>query len=88
LALTLLVSLFKAFVLARLWAYFIVPLGVPGIGQAQAYGLTLIANLFLPRPSKPPEGWAAIVTLVVSDGVLGPLAVWGIGYVCYCLMHG
>jgi hypothetical protein len=38
---------YHAFVLATLWTWFIVPLGVAKIGYAHAYGLSLIPSVIL-----------------------------------------
>lgn len=40
-------SFFGAFVLTRLWAWFVVPLGVPAIGMAHAMGLVLMLALMM-----------------------------------------
>ncbi|MOA13274.1 hypothetical protein D3C78_1333200 [compost metagenome] len=40
-------TVFSAFTLSTLWAWFIVPLGVSSIGLAHAYGVSLIASVLL-----------------------------------------
>ena len=42
-----LIALYNAFVLATLWAWFVVPLGVTKIGVAHAYGLSSIFSVIL-----------------------------------------
>lgn len=41
------ICLYQAFVLATLWTWFIVPLGVVKIGLTHAYGLSLIPSVIL-----------------------------------------
>lgn len=38
-------SLFKAYTLATCWMWFAVPLGLPAVGWAHAYGIGLLATL-------------------------------------------
>ena len=40
------IALLKAFVLTKLWLWFMVPFGLPVIGLAHAYGLTILIFLF------------------------------------------
>lgn len=40
-------ALYSAFVLATLWGWFVVPLGIAQIGIAHAYGLSLIPAVLL-----------------------------------------
>lgn len=42
-----LMAFYHAFVLATLWAWFVVPLGVAKIGVAHAYGLSSIFSVIL-----------------------------------------
>lgn len=42
---TIPIALWRAYVIARLWAWFVVPLGLPAIGVVPAYGLTLVAGV-------------------------------------------
>lgn len=47
--------LVEAVILARLWTWFVVPLGLPHIGIAHASGLSLCVMLFQ-RPSRRRDG--------------------------------
>lgn len=47
----LLTSAFQAGVLSVLWLWFVTPLGVPGIGLIQAWGITLLVTLLVFDPS-------------------------------------
>lgn len=40
-------AIYNAWVLTILWGWFIVPLGVKGLGIAHAYGFTLVIGLIL-----------------------------------------
>ena len=43
----ILLALFGAFTISTLWGWFVVPFGVQQIGLAHAYGLSIIANVFM-----------------------------------------
>jgi hypothetical protein len=40
-------AIFYAFSLQILWGWFVVPLGAPPIGYAHAWGLSILASLFM-----------------------------------------
>lgn len=44
-----------SFALSGLWALFVVPLGLPAIGMAHAYGLSLLISMFRLNPKKDGE---------------------------------
>jgi hypothetical protein len=44
-ATAIIVALLNAWAVTKMWAWFIVPIGMPEIGMANIYGLMLIANL-------------------------------------------
>lgn len=46
----------RAFVLAKLWAWFVVPLGVASISMSHTYGLSLISTALLLGISTEPSG--------------------------------
>lgn len=81
---------FKGFVLSRLWGYFVVPLGVPEIGIAHAFGLALVVSMFTPTPSgkdKDSEegmGERVIRAIFMSFGV--PALILLIGWIVSCCM--
>lgn len=60
---------YAAFVLALLWGWFIVPLGVPAISMFHAWGLTVIVNMFTARRKVD-----FVEGMVVKTGALGALA--------------
>ena len=45
----------SSFALSGLWALFVVPLGLPAIGMAHAYGLSLLISMFRLKPKKDGE---------------------------------
>lgn len=51
LVITILSLILTMFTISTLWGWFIVPLGAPVIGWAQAYGLALILAYFKARQS-------------------------------------
>jgi hypothetical protein len=70
----------NAVVAATIWGWFVVPLGVPAIGYAHAYGLCVVAWTFTypfkPTASEDPsayqaaiQAWAIILTKWVMLGV-------------------
>ena len=53
-------ALIRAFVLTKLWAWYVVSLcGLPKLGMVHAYGLMLIAGFCLPHAASPDKvkGW-------------------------------
>lgn len=72
-----------AYVKAQLWSWFLVPLGVPPIGVAHAYGLTTLYWAFASRPLdfKPDKDPKRALTYLLSFYLLGPLLSYGFGYV-------
>jgi hypothetical protein len=77
--------LLKAFVLTKLWAWFIVPLfpGAPSLTMAQAYGIALVIAMVTHQhseaqeePDKEKRQIAAIVSLFVW-----PLLVLFVGWI-------
>lgn len=85
----------KGLVLSRLWLWFAVPLGLPAISHAHAYGLTLLLALF----AFTGERDKTIDSLAVDrfkPGVLAfdlfgkmvgvPVVVYMVGYLCHISM--
>lgn len=83
----------RAFVLVKLYAYFLFPLGLPLIGIAQMYG----ANMFLLLLVNPPNWTFFRHTEVLKDGMgkeqvaaeglvyslAVSLMIWGVGAIVY-----
>lgn len=65
-----------------LWAWFVVPLGVPALGVAQAYGLSVLFGLFLNTrglaigKEKSNDEWATSVTVSVLMPAIALLFGW------------
>lgn len=41
----------NAWILAKLWAWFLVPLGVPAVGMAHGYGIWVLLGFLWTRPA-------------------------------------
>ena len=64
------ISLFSAFTIATLWGWFIVSLGVPAIGYAQAYGIALFFGVLMGtrgmRVAGKDEGYLLVVGIMLN----------------------
>lgn len=80
-ALVAVMALYNAFVLATLWAWFVVPLGAAQIGIAHAYGLSLIPTVILTSrglyspEDKRTESYVAAMMLPAAALLFGWIAV-------------
>ena len=77
------VDVLAAYVARDLWAWFIVPLGVPSVGVAHAYGVILLARLLAParpddRKAGPGEMFVRVLSLSFAR-VVAVLLFWGVG---------
>lgn len=73
----------RAYVIARLWAWFMVPLGVAEIGLAQAAGLVLLVSMIRNRPAnaaEPDPEWKFILPKTVVDNIGASLAALLMGW--------
>lgn len=91
----------SAYMMSRMWQWFVVPLGAPHIGMAHAYGLAVTAFtavLFWPTTdadvianSQPNRGATQKETTthlayVLTKRIVLPLVTLGVGYVAHYLM--
>lgn len=77
----------KGFVLTKLWAWFVVPLGLPEIGIANAYGICLLLVLF--TVTKKPDSENVTMERFASSAFFAlflPLATWGLGAAVHAFM--
>jgi hypothetical protein len=74
----------SGFVLARLWAWFVVPLGVPAIGTWHAAGLSVLVSWMTGVVSRNDGERTATESLVLMAFV--PAIVWGIGALYHAFM--
>lgn len=79
-------TLLRALVLRDLWTWFVVPLGVPGIGLAHAVGIsTIVAYLTYQRQPQDPDerrrGAFYVFLMATMAGVVMPLFSWGVGWI-------
>lgn len=78
----IIVGYFRAFVLTKLWGYFLVPLGLMEVGIWHAWGLSLLVTLFTYQQPSNSEKTNFVSALI--NPVLLSLIAWGIG----ALIHG
>jgi hypothetical protein len=79
-------AIYNAWVLSILWGWFIVPLGVKSLSIAHAYGVTLVAGLFLStrgiKENKNQDDWiSSLVTWLIL-----PLAALFLGWIAVGFM--
>lgn len=82
-------SAFSGFVVTKLWAWFVAPLGIPTIGIAQAMGLSLIVyflTVSIPRREGQGKTWAARQFGNLVFHVAGALLTWGLGAAYHAFM--
>ena len=87
-----LMILVRAFVLAQMWEWFIVPFGVMAITYGHAVGLSILINLF--HPSKTPsksdeesdESVKKAVARFIFTGLVMPFIALGAGWLCKYFM--
>ena len=82
----LLFAVYNAWVLSILWGWFIVPLGVKSLSIAHAYGVTLVAGLFLStrgiKENKNQDDWiSSLITWLIL-----PLAALFFGWIAVSFM--
>jgi hypothetical protein len=81
----------RAYVLVTLWAWFAVPLGLPALGKAHAYGLAILASILVMRariPNKHDEdvtSLKAFIDLHVEAALAPAFALLG-GWVAHLVM--
>ncbi len=84
LALDIPAIIFRGFVLASLWLWFIVPLGLSPIGKAHAIGIAILIALLTKNPNAAEKGDNEDGALAKAFGrqigsVLVTLTSWGFG---------
>jgi hypothetical protein len=82
--------LWEAFVICKLWAWFVVPLGVPPLWFFQATGLSILTGMLFhrttPRP-KTPEDDAALTWRLCENLIWMPVVAIAFGWVAHVLMR-
>jgi hypothetical protein len=73
----------RGFVLSRLWGWFIVPLGLPSIGIAQACGIALILGFLSYSKSTTTKDNYVERTV---EAFVSALACWGFGAIVHWFM--
>lgn len=82
---------FRGFVLSYLWAWFLVPLGLPEIGIAHAIGIAMMMALVAKNVEKEDEKREPTEALTRSTrwfavAFAGTLFAWGMGYILHEIM--
>ena len=80
----LVIGVLNAFVVSSLWGWFVVPLGMPSIGIAHAWGLGILVGMFQFPPQKLDDDeawWRPIVQAVTRS-----LVALGVGLVVASFM--
>ena len=73
------------FVMTVIWGWFVVPLGLPAIGKAHAFGLTLL--LSLTRSYSEDDDKKSDLTAKITLAVGVPALVLLMGYIAHGLMR-
>jgi len=86
LAMVPVIMLADAYVMRALWTWFVVPLGVPAIGMAHAYGINVLVSILTPksyrkRDDRPDNS----VWYLIGVGFATPAFAYAIGYVAHML---
>lgn len=84
---TPLLAMWTAYVVTILWAWFVVPLGLPVIGKAHAYGLVVLVALIRARAPRKDEASASIAATIMT-AILGPAVGLLAGWIAHSLMGG
>lgn len=71
-------GMLHAFVLRYLWAWFVVPLGLPSIGMAHAYGISMLVGLMTPYRDNKKSEWSEVVALAILRPLLCLLFAWAV----------
>jgi tetrahydromethanopterin S-methyltransferase subunit C len=84
---TIPLAIWRAYVIARLWSWYVVPLGVPAIGMVSAYGLGIVAgiltgDIYRAAKSKDVEGDADIIGRIFGTALLTGFAFL-LGWIAY-----
>ncbi len=75
----------NAYTIVALWRWFVVPFGLPAIGMAHAYGLTVLFEALKPsRHSSPEEDQKVWVLATMAMGRCA--LVYGLGYLAHLVM--
>lgn len=74
-------GLWRAFVVAKAWAWLLVPLGAPRVSTLQVFVVGLVAALaYMQSKPKDPRGFGELLLSGSLMGLLGPLAALGMAW--------
>lgn len=76
----------NAFVLQKLWFWFIIPFGMPHISLGHAVGLSVIAAILSHQLRKPPEDSKEVLGEFIASMLFLPPIQLLIGFLAHLLM--
>lgn len=80
-------TIIRAWSIATLWSWFIVPLGFPVIGMLHAYGLSLFVSIFQGLSDEPDlDKPASAIFARLFTAMLSPAIITGIAWLVMRLM--
>jgi len=74
--------IWRAFVLVRLWFWFMVPLGLPRVTIMTAMAVFIISAMFIPTEIKKDLGWEEFAVKYLAH-FMAPLVALGIGWLLH-----
>ena len=75
----------NSYSIVSLWRWFAVPLGVPAIGMAHAFGLGILLEALKSSGRSTPKEDQTIGSVAI-EGVVRCLFIYGLGYVAHLVM--
>ena len=82
--------IYRGFVLSILWAWFLVPLGLPEIGIAHALGVSVIIGLtyagLSDKKADPDESLAEVAVWAMIRSFFSSSFAWAVGAIIYWYM--
>lgn len=79
-------ALLGAFTVSTLWAWFIVPFGLPAIGYAHAYGIAVFVNFFLASITTSVAKKETPLSQTIGTGILVNLFTLWFGWIAHIFM--
>jgi hypothetical protein len=73
----------SGWVLSVIWAWFLVPLGMPAVTTVQAIGISVVASALMPKPIRQKD---VNMTGAVVTALLSPVMTMAIAYIVKLFM--
>lgn len=77
-------ALIRAWAFCKIWAWFLVPVGLPDVTYLTAIGVSLLVGLVAPGSKKKGEGPG--LGEAVAVGVVTPLLIVGMGWMFHAVL--